>query len=62
MMTLKKGIRFELEIVCENELSAEDARKWIENAMDVFCEFDSWRVKPVQTFDAIMHSENMATS
>ena len=59
-MILKKGIKFELEIVCENELSTEDARKWIEDAMDVFCEFDSWRVKPIQTFDAVVHDEDMA--
>ena len=57
-----KGIKFEVEIVCENELSNEDATKWVEDAMDVFCEFESWRVKPVQTFEAVMHDDDMASA
>jgi hypothetical protein len=61
-MRMMKGIKFEIEIVCEAELSTEDATKWVEDAMDVFCEFESWRVKPVQTFEAIMHDEDMATA
>lgn len=61
-MRLMKGIKFELEIVCENELSTEEATKWIEDAMDKFCEFESWRVKPVQSFEAIVHDADMATA
>jgi hypothetical protein len=57
-----KGIKFELEIVCENELSTEDAKKWIEDAMDVFCEFEGWRVKAKEVFEAVCHDDNMANA
>ena len=61
-MRMMKGIKFEVEIVCENELSVEDATKWVEDAMDVFCEFESWRVVPKQTYEAVMHDEDVATA
>jgi hypothetical protein len=61
-MKILKGIKFEVEIMCENELSDEEAKQWIEDAMDKFCEFDAWRVDIKEAFDAVICMEESATA
>jgi hypothetical protein len=61
-MRTVKCIKFEVEIVCESELETDEAIKWIENAMDVYCEFEGWQVKVVEEHRVLAHEEGVATA
>jgi hypothetical protein len=61
-MRIIKCIKFEVEIVCEHELDSDEAKKWIENAMDVYCEFEGWRVNIIEQHEVASLNEGVVTA
>ena len=61
-MKFVKCIKFDLEIVCENDLDSSEAKKWIEQAMDVYCDFEGCRVDIVEEHEVATMDEGVASA